>query len=56
MAAAIFSYIIVHVPGYLGKGGSPIFSDSDVFADGTFVPIRDTTSYKNARGSFRIAK
>ena len=30
MVATIFSYIIVHVPAYLGEGGSPIFSD--VFA------------------------
>ena len=30
MVATILSYIIVHVPAYLGEGGSPIFSD--VFA------------------------
>ena len=36
MMATIFSYIIVHVPTYLGKGGSPFFSDN-VFADGTFL-------------------
>jgi hypothetical protein len=27
MVARIFSYIILHVPTYLGKGGSPTFSD-----------------------------
>jgi hypothetical protein len=37
MVARIFSYIIVHVPAYLGKGGSPIFSDLNVFADGNFL-------------------
>ena len=52
MVARIFSYIILHVPTYLGKGGSPTFSDLDVFADRTVIRIRDTNSYKTARGSF----
>jgi hypothetical protein len=48
MVARIFSYIILHVPTYLGKGGSPTFSDLDVFADRTVIRIRDTNSYKTA--------
>ena len=52
MVARIFSYIILHVPTYLGKGGGPTFSDLDVFADRTVIQIRDMNSYKTARGSF----
>ena len=37
MVSRIFSYIILHVPTYLGKGGSPTFSDLDVFADRTVL-------------------
>ena len=37
MVARIFWYKIVRVPTYLGKRGSPIFLDLDVFADGTFL-------------------
>ena len=35
--ARIFLYIFLHVPTYLGKGGSPTFSDLDVFADQTVL-------------------
>ena len=37
MVARIFWYKIVRVPTYLGKRGSPIFLDLNVFADGTFL-------------------
>jgi len=36
MVARIFSYIILHVPTYLGKGVSPIFLDLDFFVNRFF--------------------
>jgi hypothetical protein len=37
MVAIIFPYIILHVPAYLGKGGSPTFLDFDDFDDRTVL-------------------
>jgi len=37
MVARIFSYIILHVPTYLGKGASPMFSDLDSFGNRLFL-------------------